>query len=115
MARTMDKHSIKGGAPFMTFNQSSELLFKKAWLVGIHSAEALEGKCQFEMLHYLHHVHVCSSSTRLDVSLRLQYLISRVQNFSTLLVNFSSNPVVFSVLQLPAIQLHAKDVHFMQD
>ena len=45
LARTVNKHSIKGGAPYMTFNQSSELLFKKAWLVGIHSAEALEGEC----------------------------------------------------------------------
>ena len=45
MARTMNMHSIKGGAPYLTFNQSSELLFKKACLVVIHSAEALKEGC----------------------------------------------------------------------
>ena len=45
MARTMDKHSIKGAAPYLTFNQSPERLLIKACLVGIHSAGALEGGC----------------------------------------------------------------------
>ena len=45
MARTMNKHSGKRGAPYLTFRQSSELLFKKACLVGVHSAGALKGGC----------------------------------------------------------------------